>query len=409
MTASRLRESAVEMTPHKTLCARVAALVVATAAVACSNGVEPTKSGFAPAKHAAFPRIVNQGGPILTPLRLVVIIAANDPLRDSLTAFATAMASSHWWQQVAAPYGIAQTATSASVIGPPIASGTSLAPAAVVNYVQAAAIDSAGYQHDGRTTYMMFLPAGVAYASDSLCQGYLALHVPFANDGLAIVQRCQSHFHSMFDAMTSFASHELIEAASDPLWNAWRLTSPFLPWNGSAWALDDGGVFEEAADFCETTEYHEGGYLYQRSFSNDAVAAGGDPCVPAIAPGYYNVTTDQDWYTATAGVATIPFTAWSTDSVADWVVLAASGPRTQSLAAPTVVLSCADSTTINGVGYCRMNNGKSGTVRVTLPAGTGSKSYFTVRVFSLRVGSDGQRPPQGEDYHHYWMVGVYVP
>ena len=73
-----------------------------------------------------------------------------------------------------------------------------------------------------------------------------------------------------------------------------------------------------------------------------------------------------------------------------------------------VVVSCADSTTVNGFGYCRMNNGKSGLVHVILPVTAGSKSFFTVRIFSLRVGSDGQRPPLGEDYHHYWIVGVYV-
>jgi hypothetical protein len=159
--------------------------------IGCASGTEPSTPTTGNSK---FPMLVNEGGHILSPLRLVTVVAANDSLRDSLFAFAKALPASQWWPQVATPFGVSPTATAFTVTGPPIAPGTQMAYADVIGYVQAAAVDSAGYAADGRTTFLFFLPAGVS-CTDGPCSIYSAFHRPFGTstrgqfDALAVVVR----------------------------------------------------------------------------------------------------------------------------------------------------------------------------------------------------------------------------
>jgi len=113
--------------------------------------------------------LTNHGGHLLSPLRLVVVAAANDSLRDSLFPFAKALPTSRWWPAVATPYGVSPTATAFTVTGPPIAAGTQMTLADIDAYVRAAAIDSAGYAADGRTVYAIFLPQGVSCIGVGAC------------------------------------------------------------------------------------------------------------------------------------------------------------------------------------------------------------------------------------------------
>jgi hypothetical protein len=348
---------------------------------------------------------------MLSPLRLVTIVAANDPLRDSLFAFTRALPSSQWWKQVAAPYGISTTATAVTVTGPAIASGTNFAFNELTTYVQRAAIDSGGYRPDGHTLYLIYLPPGVVCTTGSSCSIYPAFHVAFgSSDALAVVTRSQSGFVPTMELTTVTASHEIIEAATDPLLNAWRLVgASLLPWNASPWALDDGGNFEENGDMCQGTRYLEGGFYYQRIFSNQAAVIGGDPCVPFIATPYYNVAPDKSWYATTTGEVTVPLTGWSVGAVPDWVIGVGAGPHSASAAAPSLSLSCPNTMKINGTLFCALNNGRTAMLHVTLPPGSLSKTYFTVQVASLRFGANGERLVAGEDYSHRWIFGVYVP
>src|SRR5581483_8380166 len=149
---------------------------------------------------------------------------------------------------------------------------------------------------------------------------------------------------------------------------------PFLPWNGSPWALDDGGTFEENADVCEGTRWAEGPYIYQRSFSNQAAMLGGDPCVPSIAVPYYSVSLDKEWYSTTTGEVVVPITGWSVGAVPDWVVgLDTSGQHTPTLSSANVSISCSTRVTVNGGSYCALNSGRTASLHVFLPPGAGSK------------------------------------
>ena len=385
---------------------RVAVLgACAGVVIGCGSSTEPSLPATG---NGRFPTLLNGGGRLLTPLRLVVVVAANDSLRDSLFAFAKALPTSQWWPQVATSYGVSPTATAFTVSGPAIAPGTQLGLADVFAYVQTAAIDSAGFSPDGRTVYLIFLPPGVACTGSVRCAINSAFHVIFGNsDALALVPRNQSLAHSMMEEMTLLASHEIIEAATDPLGNAWRLVSGTPPWTGSPWGLDDGGTFEENADMCEDTRYLDGGFYYQRIFTNQAAALGGDPCVPTIPTPYFNVTTTKDWYATTTGDVNVPVTGWSVGAVADWEFGTSFGPQTPSLAAPSISITCPD--TVFVAGFCTMNNAKTAMFHIVLPPGSASKSFFTIRVNSGRINPNGQVGGPGEDYFHHLIFGVYVP
>lgn len=379
----------------------------AAAIIGCGSGTEPSMPATVTMR---IPSLTNYGGLLLSPLRLVVIAAANDSLRDSLFAFAKALPTSQWWPAVATPFGVSATATAFTVSGPPLAAGTQMTLPDVAAYIQGAAIDSAGLAPDGRTVYLMYLPSGVSCINAVSCTKYTGFHLMWdATDAVALVLRAQGGASSMMEAMTSLASHEIIESATDPADNTWKLVSPFLPWTGSPWGLDDGGTFEENADMCQGSRYLERGFYYQRIFSNQAAATGGDPCVPAISAPYFNVSTNG-WYSTSTGDITIPLSGWSVGTAAEWVIGVRTGPQTASLPNPTFSLSCPDTVVAGKNRYCGMNTGKTATLHVVLPAGALSQSFFTFYAFSFRVDTNGQMVAgPNEDNYHKWIFGVYVP
>ena len=374
----------------------------AAAIVGCGDSTGPSTSTNG---NSRFPMLTNYGGHLLSPLRLVAVVAGNDSLRDSLFAFAKALPASHWWPAVATPYGVSPTATAVTVTGPPITAGTVMTLADIDAYVQAAAIDSAGYGADGRTVYAIFLPPGVSCTETYCVPPSGAFHVPFGStNALAVLVRFQG---ATLQTETVAASHEIIESATDPEEDAWKLVSPFHPWTGSPWGLDDGGSFEENADICVGTKFLDGGFYYQRVFSNQAAALGGDPCVPTIATPYFNVTT-SGWYSTTTGEVSIPITGWSTGTRPEWVLTASSGPHTASLTTAALSFSCPDTLLVNGGRYCGINTGKTATLHVVLPPGAVSQTFFSFHLFSVPVSANGQIAP-GDDNFHTWIVGVYVP
>jgi hypothetical protein len=384
----------------------------AAAIIGCGSDTEPsppTTNG-----NSRFPMLTNYGGHLLSPLRIVAIAAANDSLRDSLFAFAKALPASQWWPAVATPFGVSPTATAFTVTGPPIPAGTVMSLPDIDAYVDSAAINS-GYAADGRTIYVVFLPTGVSCSGSAYCgSSGAAFHVPFGPfNALAVI--APSPGGTTLQNMTIAASHEIIESATDPEENAWKLESASLPWEASPWGLDDvsqlpfagaGAVFEENADMCVGTRYLDGGFFYQRVFSNQAAALGGDPCVPAIPTPYFNVTTNG-WYPTSTGEVSIPITGWSVGTVADWVLTVGYGAQTSSLPQPTLSFSCPDTVSINGHKYCGIGNGKTATLHVGLPPAA-SGSFFTFRLYTGHLDANGLTPPD-EDYSHRWIVGVYVP
>jgi len=280
----------------------------------------------------------------------------------------------------------------------------------IVAYINMLIQAKAAPAPNGNTMYMVYLPAGIVEIApdgtlNTNCQIWEGFHLPFGNkgDNWAFAQRCYGDGQMGIDDATNTGSHEVYEGATDPTGNGWTLSIPSAtPWTGEIWDSAGYGALVELADLCGGTTFREGGFDYQRVWSDAAAAKGGDPCVPAIAEPYYNVTADG-WYQVTAGsTVQITLTGWSTAQMGDWYldhaeIGATGGTWKESL-------SSSRSFKYQGYVYPALNNAETATLKVTAPANAQSGSYDTIMVFS----SAEQMSP-ASDLYHVWPVGVYVP
>jgi hypothetical protein len=348
---------------------------------------------FTPAPHRAPPPIPPMGQRVIGSPRLVPIVAEGDPFAELLFSFADAVPSSDWWTAVTAGFGVSSMVSGQAITGPEMDPQMSFQ--ASVAYVKSA-VAGTSVEPDGRTVYLLFLAPGIEVIDgDGIancgCAELAGYHGPLdaEGDAIAIVQRCSADI----DSQTNIASHEIIESATDPdTSTGYREPSEMPVWQGSVWSG------QEVADICATTRVHEGGFEYQRSFTNGAAQAGDDPCVPPLAEPYYNVTAPQDWYPLPAGATvSIPITGWSSAARDDWFVYVAPSLETRFPA----VFTSGESDMADGVTFYGINNGKTGALLVTNLAAPSGVTYV------LHLTSRPSSP--GSDTEHQWPVGFYVP
>jgi hypothetical protein len=350
---------------------------------------------FTPAPHRAPPVIASNDATVIASPRIVPVITNGDPLADTLFAFADAVPQSAWWPAVSASWGISALRAGPHVVAPEMPAAMTVAD--IVSYVRGviAPVDAAA--PDGATVYLLFLAPSVlvvdaANQRNCNCAVLSGYHGPFGEggDAVAVVQRCSV---SDIDALTSAASHEILEAATDPSGsNGYREPIAHPAWTGSVWADD------EVADICAGTRIHVGEWEYQRSFTNPAAQQGDDPCVPALEEPYFNVTAPEDWYPVPAGgSATVTITGWSTAPRSDWFVYPSPSRETRF----NVAFVTDESDAADGVTFYGINNGKTGKLTVTATSARSGASTI-VHLFS-RLSSPGS------DSLHVWEVGFYVP
>lgn len=360
-----------------------------------------------PSAHRGFPELVRASTTgVLSPMRLVVIVAAGDPLMNDLYAFADAAVTSDWYGTVTGEYGVSPpSATVVHLGGAAFPSGTAaLTSDAVAAYVQqtlAAATNPPS--PDGKTLYLVYLPPGVSLQNNVACKGpaAAAYHHEYGSggDGFAVIQRCQNGFETQLQQLTIVGSHEIAEAATDT-GGGWRVAAPdsTVPvWMSDPWLEYEDNRITEDGDLCIDTRILEGAYYYQRAFSNAAAAAGGDPCVPSLPMPYYGATTEKAWYAGIAGgKLQILITGWSTAPTSDWIVRAAVQDTSVAGAAWTAA-----------AGGAVLNDGKGASLTVTIPADAASGDWASIYLLAERHDAKGH-VLAGEDYAHLQMVGVYV-
>jgi hypothetical protein len=107
-------------------------------------------------------------------------------------------------------------------------------------------------------------------------------------------------------SIESTISHEVVEAATDPLTQSWVFTNPTDPWFY---------LTGELGDMCEsnTAVYTSGSFVGQLIWSNAAAADGGVPCQPWPAQNsYLSVLGPQTMAVAPAGgSAQVTLTGWA--------------------------------------------------------------------------------------------------
>jgi hypothetical protein len=171
----------------------------------------------------------------------------------------------------------------------------------------------------------------------------------------AVTFRCAGYG---IDDLTGVASHEIIEASTDPdvdptfgvaggyAMRENALNDPFL-------AGFSGG---EVGDLCTelanpgSSLVSEDGFTLQRIWSNQAAVLGHDPCVPAVW-GYFNVAVPSGpgLVSLAVGRSTkINLEPFSEDPTAPWAVVALDGSTLMGEPSPALDLSLSTDSASNG-------------------------------------------------------------
>jgi hypothetical protein len=301
---------------------------LATVALACSSssnggssniasqdgGAEGGDAAYPPGDPNKYPsftpemaKVVSQGGALLTAPKIVTVTWMGDPNAATYEAFGDAIGTSDYWKALS-EYGIGAATSGASRhVRIPDAPPTSMTTDLLDSYVamQVANAATSGWPaNDPNTVYMIYLPQQtVLDASDPTAgcdaeQGFhdetgmgAVQHIVYA----VTIQQCQAGDATIVASETQTASHELVEAATDP---HTQTDLAYVAFDDDHYAFDQWAMQQdEVADACEnydprdiyeqTTAFP---YSIQRYWSNASAAAGHNPCVPHPLEPYYNVT-----------------------------------------------------------------------------------------------------------------------
>ncbi len=253
------------------------------------------------------PRVVTSNGAVLKSPRFVPVFFASGDAKQNMavTDFLKKVGGTNYWAAAVTEYGVGP-----GVSTDPVQLLAADNPAASITDDQIQgwlsaklnANDPAFPKPDENTVYAIFYPAStdIDLQGSTSCQAFGGYHNNITLDGAhqgldvayAVMPDCgQFGKQTGLDALTGTTSHELIEAATDP-----------YPQSSPAYSqVDDGHFYWETflgggenGDMCAQfsssfTKFAELPYTVQRGWSNKAVKAGHDPCVPTQ-PGsvYFN-------------------------------------------------------------------------------------------------------------------------
>jgi hypothetical protein len=274
-----------------------------------------------PATFPDPPQVLTQGGPVLKSPRFVPVFFSDYDMTMAarLVDFATRLGPSAYWKATTSEYGVgAGTAAPAVMLAE--ASPMTIDDKQIQTWLAGKlnAADPAFPMPTAQDIYILHYPARtmITYFGTRSCQSFGGYHGNIQLDNAhhrtqiayAVVPLCRSNLAGV-DAVTSPESHELIEAATDP----YPQSSPAygtVDADHAYWPLLIGGA--EVGDMCENlpSAYQkflpEIPYVVQRTWSNAAILAGHDPCVPAPNEVYFNAVpelVDQVTVTAFGGQA----------------------------------------------------------------------------------------------------------
>jgi hypothetical protein len=289
-------------------------LFLVVAAVAACGGDNHAKPDSPPAMPDAPPDApsappfgsvmptVGGGSAVIASPKLVLITANNDPNQAAMETFASQYAASSAWADQVSEYGVGAF----TVVKKRIATAPTTDAAAVALITQnTTGAHPAWGATDPNAIYMFILTSGDKFddGTGSTCADYFGYHydkmVGNVDAAYAIVCTETDSSHpemTELQATTSTASHELVEAATDP----WSNPPGYSAVDDANYAWEYITDFE-LADMCQyaDTAYWTGAsgmgsaYALQRTWSNTAAKAGHDPCVGDPATPYYQSVPEQ--------------------------------------------------------------------------------------------------------------------
>jgi hypothetical protein len=252
------------------------------------------------ASHTAMPQAFKGAGPVMTAPRVIAISFDGDPNQSDVDSFVDELvATTGYWAGATEQYGVGPLATAVH-LHQPNDGGIPLTDTDVQLWLKTQIQGDAGFpQPDANTLYALFYPPGVNVhlGGETTCQQLQGYHdsfsyAPAGNVLYTVVPRCPAPpvaGVTVTDQMAAEASHEIIEAATDPL----PLVNPAyltVDDNSHAWELVAGGEIGDLCAAFPNSFYKPAGidYLVQRVWSNEAAAASHDPCQPAGSEPYFN-------------------------------------------------------------------------------------------------------------------------
>lgn len=272
------------------------------------------EAGFAPGPHAPFPQSVNAGGSVVASPNVIPVFFANDAFQPQIEDFLSKVPSSAFWSALRTEYAVGPLTVGTSIVlaDTPPAIATIDDVAALIT-AKLDANDPAWPAPNANNIYYMYYPSTTTlYDGTSVgCTGFGGYHSTWHTTTnvsylFAVTARCTNL--ATLDLLTFNASHELVEATTDPYY----VTYSGVDEAHAEWNQYPGS---ELGDLCETEplSYQRtiGSYEIQRFWSNASAKNGHDPCVPVISAPYYNavpVLTDDVTYdtTVTAKGVTVP-------------------------------------------------------------------------------------------------------
>ena len=259
-----------------------------------------------PAARPSPPQVSSLGGAVMGSPHIVAVFFPNDTAKEvvHIQQFLQALPGSDYWTQTVGEYGVgpidgvelirladaapASLEDSPSSAVPGDRSHTQLQHW-LVGQISAGNLPAAA----PRNLYIVFFPASSKVNIDPSvvsCAHVGGWHMETTSGServrYAVVPRCKGNSPGMTteDIATDVASHELVEAATDP-----------LPFSDPAYAqLDDAHAYlgdvllNELGDLCtsepgsSTNKLPGMPYMVQRTWSNQSIASGRDPCVPEL-------------------------------------------------------------------------------------------------------------------------------
>ncbi|MGH7283973.1 MAG: hypothetical protein ACRELY_20800, partial [Polyangiaceae bacterium] len=249
-----------------------------------------------PADHPPLPQVISEGGQVMTAPKFVTVTFPNEALLTDIESFSSKIGASQYWTSVVGEYGVG--AGTSSVVHMPTAPDANLTDEQIQSFI-ASQVGTTLPEPDANTLYVLYYPSSttITMQGGQACDAFGGYHsaAQVAGGKLAsytVIPRCPPPFQGVttLDQLTASASHEYIEAATDPL-NSSKLTYGNADAAGGGWALAGGGA--EIGDMCAELgdvfiRPDDVGYLVQRVWSDQAAAASHDPCVPQGASPYFN-------------------------------------------------------------------------------------------------------------------------
>ena len=279
----------------------------APAAPAVDNGAPST---VYPAPHPALPELVNlAGGKVLATPKLYLVVFPGYEHTAALQSFAQAIGTSAYWTTTTKEYGVGaiEYAGTKELTGE--TAPAKIADTEVQTFIAGKIASGDLGTPDPNTLYAIFYPATTSITSSgggvgggSSCTSFGGYHSDVAvsvsgktdNYAFAVLPTCPSFGGlSGIDALTGAASHELVEAVTDPFpstKNGAESAYSSVDSDHFIWVVSGGGT--ESGDLCvpEADAFQkipDLGFTVQRTWSNAAAKLGHDPCVPATKDPYF--------------------------------------------------------------------------------------------------------------------------